>query len=240
MNTQRGNILFIILLAVVLFAALTYAVNGGFRVSQDQNIPKEKARAIAAEIINYATLMEQTVNRLRVNGCTPTQISFENTVETTYFNNLSPIDKSCNVFDKAGGGMAWKIPDASWLISSADAAGFAYVGADLGKFNIPLNVCVDGLSRPCNGSDAASKQIILGLKWLRKDVCEAINLSLGNTSVDYVNAQACSQSGDTGRHTGVFPATGIFTCGASTYGKRSGCIYSSRSGYSFYHVLLTQ
>ena len=123
MTKERGNILFLILLAIILFAALTYAVNNGFRVSQDQNIPKEKARTIAAEIVNYSTLMEQTVNRLRVSGgCTPTQISFENTVDTTYANGGAPPDKHCNVFDPAGGGMAWKTPDSTWLISSADAA----------------------------------------------------------------------------------------------------------------------
>ncbi len=240
MKPQRGNILFLILLAVVLFAALSYAVTQGMRGGGNDAGP-EKARTIAAEILNYATLMEQTINRLRVSGgCTPVQISLENTVESGYANAYSPVDKHCNVFDPAGGGMSWKTPDINWLIPYADTATFVYAGADHGKFNIPLNVCVDGLARPCNGSDSASKQIILGLKWLRRDVCEAINLSIGNTGADYTNMQVCSQAGDSGRHTGIFPASGIFSCGVSTAGKRTGCVYSSRSGYTFYHVLLTQ
>lgn len=64
---QRGNILFLILLAVVLFAALSYAVTqsmrGGGKDSSD-----EKNQLAASAILNQITLWRGSYERLRVSG----------------------------------------------------------------------------------------------------------------------------------------------------------------------------
>ncbi len=65
MIKQRGNILFLILLAVALFAALTYAVvsssSGGGKNSGDEN-----AKLAAAELLQIATEMKSSMIRSRV------------------------------------------------------------------------------------------------------------------------------------------------------------------------------
>ncbi len=113
---QRGNILFLILLAIILFVALSYAVNSGMR-GNGKSAGSENAATAAAELQQWSTLLAQTVNRLMlVNNCKDTELSFlydsdgDGTVETNgqdlYYNPAAPADKRCNVFDRAGGAMA--------------------------------------------------------------------------------------------------------------------------------------
>jgi hypothetical protein len=109
MTKENGNILFLILIAVALFAALSYAVTSTSR-SGEGGISADKAKLAATELMQYATQMSQAVNRLRViNGCTPTQISFERDPfdgsDTQYLNPNAPSDKRCHVFHSKGGGM---------------------------------------------------------------------------------------------------------------------------------------
>ena len=108
-NPQAGNILFLILLAVVLFAALSYAVtqstNGGVK-----DASPEKLSAQVSEIMNQTAAMDLAITRLRSRGCSDTQISFQSSAVTTfphndYSNTNAPDDKSCNVFDQAGAGL---------------------------------------------------------------------------------------------------------------------------------------
>ena len=68
MITQRGNILFLILLAVVLFAALSYAVTQGMRGGGKDAGP-EKFKTLASQILQNVSLMENTMMRaMTVNG----------------------------------------------------------------------------------------------------------------------------------------------------------------------------
>ncbi len=64
MNARRGNILFLILLAIVLFAALSYAVTGGFRVREDTKLTEDKARTYASAMMQYASLIENSLQRM--------------------------------------------------------------------------------------------------------------------------------------------------------------------------------
>lgn len=65
----------------------------------------------ATEILNYARLVEQAVDKLRRKGCSEDQLSFENDTllnsGITYIgriiNSQSPVDKSCHVFHDNGG-----------------------------------------------------------------------------------------------------------------------------------------
>jgi hypothetical protein len=59
-NSRSGNVLFLILIAVALFAALSYAVTSSSRSSGAQ-IGADQARIMAAEIRQYASSIEQAI-----------------------------------------------------------------------------------------------------------------------------------------------------------------------------------
>lgn len=139
-RSQRGNILFLILLAVVLFAALSYAVTQSMR-GGGNNANKESASANVSEIVQYLTGVRASIQRMRlVNNCSDTQISFDynngassclttETPATGYENANSPTDCRCHVFHPLGGGVPWR--DGDNLKLPGVAAGnttFNYVG----------------------------------------------------------------------------------------------------------------
>jgi hypothetical protein len=96
-----------ILLAVVLFAALSYAVTSSLRGDKDAS--SENLENTAAQIIQFSTNVEQAVSRLRLsNGCTDVQISFKNPIVSGYTNSSSPSDGSCRVFNSSGGGLSYQ------------------------------------------------------------------------------------------------------------------------------------
>jgi len=105
-HTQSGNALFIILIAVALLGALSYAVTqsnrGGVTALTD-----EKAKLYATEILDYAQVVSNAVAQLRLRGCDESEISFENNVVSGYANANSPSDKTCHVFHPSGGGLAF-------------------------------------------------------------------------------------------------------------------------------------
>lgn len=241
-SSQRGNILFLILLAIILFAALAYAVNNGLR-GGGKDASSESAKAIAAQVIQYTTLMEQTVSRLRLsNGCKDTEISFlydsdgDGVVETNgqddYYNPNAPTDKRCHVFDPAGGGMSYaKSPS---YIGTGYSFGGQYVIKDVGTPDFDLV-----MSFTIGGNDANPNTVAQSRK-----VCDEMNQSLIGTTTklddDYASGQGVQFAGvygvkliELGDEPGAVKLPP---------GHRSACyrrIYAG-GGYFFYHVLIAR
>ena len=238
---NRGNILFLILLAVILFAALSYAVTSSLR-GGGNDVTAEAARTAAAEIINYSSQMENIILRMRVSGnCKLSEISFENSVDSSYAPHNSPrADKSCNVFDVNGGGMSWKTVPANWMASTTEAAGYSQTNypTDYQTFNFPRNVCVRGITAStCLNNLATEKTLLIGLKYLKREICDAINSQFGFTTNTV--AGNCNPAGDNARYLGIF-GTGTYDCGGGSSGRRTGCYFSTRTGYTFWHILEAQ
>lgn len=120
---EQGNVLFLILIAVALFAALSYAVTSSTR-GGGGSILKDKAREYASAIIQNTMAIRSAVNRIKLsNSCSDDMIDLLNNVymrnngsAINLANPLAPSDKRCNVFDIAGsscacsscGGCTWK------------------------------------------------------------------------------------------------------------------------------------
>jgi len=66
-NQQSGNVLFFLLIAVALFAALSYVVTQSSRVGAG-SISNEKANLLAAGLINNMVTFEQGVQRMLLTG----------------------------------------------------------------------------------------------------------------------------------------------------------------------------
>jgi len=107
--SQRGNILFLILLAVVLFAALSYAVtqsmSGGGKDASNENI-----EVSIAAMNQYVSLLRTEIQRLMmINDCKPENLDWRNGVYkrysgSDYITTNPPSPKSgCAIFQARGG-----------------------------------------------------------------------------------------------------------------------------------------
>lgn len=222
---ERGNILFLILLAIVLFAALTYAVNGGFRVSQDQNIPKEKATSIAAEIMQKATLVEQTVTRLRVVGdCKDTEIQF--TVQNSVaYDTPSPTDKHCYVFNPAGGGL--NSPAFSSEYYDPALTGATRWGNYVLAANPVINVGTD-----CANPYDSCADLVMFVPFLKKDICTAINKAYGINGIPQVTGNMqLNKFNDYQNTDNGTPNTGKTITGTDITGRNALCIEGKNAVY---------
>ncbi|MFN3700931.1 MAG: hypothetical protein ACK4VI_05325 [Alphaproteobacteria bacterium] len=146
-NSERGNVIFIILIAVVLFAALGFVVSNMLREGTPNAINEDRARLLASEIMDYGRTLRQGVQNMRIsNGCTDTQISFEVTALAGYANGTNT---ACQLFHRAGGDVNYIPPTAdvttaNWIFTGAnDALNVGTTAPDLIAIlpNIPLAVC---------------------------------------------------------------------------------------------------
>ena len=167
---EGGNVLFLILIAVALFAALSYVVMSSSRTSPASL--SEKDRLAAAEILNYVVAVRTSVQRMLISGVNVRQLSEiaggRNAVNGTayaYADNASCTKDACRVFHPAGGGVIYRnfstyaMPPASYMGANDLAPG----ENDLSVIN------VEGL-----GSDA--NDIAIRFVLLNNSVCNAINV----------------------------------------------------------------
>lgn len=108
---EAGNALFLILIALALFAALSYAVTTSSR--SGGNVDREQAEINSASLYQYIASLRATVQRMALtNGSGATSLMFNNDVYTSYDGSLvlpmgtpSAAAASNYVFHPDGGGM---------------------------------------------------------------------------------------------------------------------------------------
>jgi hypothetical protein len=222
--SQNGNAIVMILIAIALFAALGVAFSNTSRTSSSF-ITDEEAKAYANQIIAYGNEVKSAVKRLQLRGCSDTEISFENNIVSGYENPNSPPDKSCHIFDVAGGGLQWKSPNAKSQTS-------------------PINYRINGaheisnIGKNCSSSECNELLIFLGS--LNENICIKIN-----------NSQNINSMPENFNYTHGFYFTGTFDDGnvllASSLeglpmrGKKLGCFLETSSGnYVYYNTLIAR
>ncbi len=121
MNTQKGNVLFLILIAVALFAALSYAVTQSTRGGGNAN--SEKSAISIAATLQYSALIKQAILRMKIiNKCADTDISFHTSnFPYTHYEHTPAAPDKCNIFHPDGGGAHFSQPDTSLLDTSKSA-----------------------------------------------------------------------------------------------------------------------
>lgn len=238
-RSESGNVLFLILIAVVLFAALSYAVTQSSR-SGGGDANSETNRIGGAQLTQYPSGIRTAIVRMVINGTDASEVSFNVPAD---FENLcvtSPTD--CNnawgVFHPSGGG-------ATYDFGSADVMAGGSQGT--WHFNSKNQIALIGTSEadndPAVGSPSAD--IVAFLSPIKQSVCEAINKKLGiaspvptesgiDISSDAVAASgvkpgiAATNSGDT---------IGDVTTSHGLNGQPFGCFFQSPN-YVYYHVLI--
>jgi hypothetical protein len=238
--SEAGSALFIILIAVVLFAALAYAVSNMMKGGNPNTITIEKSRLYGNEILNYARAMRQAAQNIKIsNGCADRDISFENDVVTGYAHTPSVAD-TCQLFNNNGGGMVYQAPVPEWLDISISPA-----PALRGQWYFAGDVCVPGTGNAqanCATDGTDNEAIIAFLPYLKKDLCLQINSLLGITN------PGGNPPGEIG---GAWTATAIKYTGAQSDGEKldesarmAGCFEGAAAStpgpktYHFYQIII--
>jgi hypothetical protein len=225
-NPQRGSSLFIILIAIALFVALSFALSQGGRGTQ--NLSTEKIRLLAGDVIDMGNGLSDATGLLRLRKIQDTSISFENSFVAGYTNAACSVG-TCKVFDYNGGGIGWETP-------ANDVNG----GANWG---MTANLAIQNIG-------TSSADLIAVLPDINPLVCARINVLLGihdaATTPIVIAAVTANQ------FTGTYAVAPTLLADAQINGQRSGCIQiTTASGtafdgeplsntYVFYQVLLAR
>ncbi|PZO86566.1 MAG: hypothetical protein DI626_06195 [Micavibrio aeruginosavorus] len=235
-KTQGGNVLFLILIAVALFAALSYVVTQSTR-SGGGSTEREKNILSSAQMTQYPTALRTAIVRMVLGGAPVEQIKFDAPGSAAF----STTSTRLLVFHPQGGGSTYQ--EAPPELSADGVALQWHYNAD---FSVP-GVGID---------TAGGNDIVAFLPGVSQGVCNQVNEQLGvglgtctpdvaggtvpqiNTSIVYTNFEKDMTSG--GSYT--FPASGTaLQCqsGTSLTRKASGCFYhNGQKKYVFYSVLL--
>lgn len=226
LNCQSGNVLFLILIAVALFAALSYAVTQSSRSGTSPG--GEQGQIAAAELIQYGTYIESAVRNVRLIGrCTEQEISFFRTGVTALaaYEHTSE-STNCQVFDPSGGKAPFVEPNTTWLDEAKNAqAGYQNIYYTWAN-------AVDGV-----GTDA--DDLIMVVPHLKFYVCRAINRRLINSIdiPDNTGGILLTEYAGTTSGAGTVAVTGETAV-------RAMCVNSSGTGdipadsYTYYQVLV--
>lgn len=131
LSSEKGNVLWFILVAVVLLGALTMVLSrSGSSVDQSGDV--ERMRIEASQLIRYAKSVETAIQQMTLRNVSENEVSFQNDISATDYTNASCDDSSdatypgCLVFNEDGGGLEYrKFYNQDWIFTGADNVGTA-------------------------------------------------------------------------------------------------------------------
>lgn len=231
-ENESGNILFYILIAVTLLAALSFAIAQSTRGNISQ-ITEEKARIYSTEIIEYANAMANAVAQLRLRSVGADELCFDhaNWGANDYDHGGCADDRN-RIFHPDGGGVNWaNAPD---LIMNSNATP-DYLWHIYGDNEI------DEIGTTC--ATSACSDLVLYLDELQEMVCIQLNKLLG-VGIPGDPPPTDTDMGET-RFVGTYDYSntiGDEVAGSDLVGKRAGCFQKTNAPaeYVFYRVLLAR
>lgn len=227
-RAQNGNILFLILLAVALFAALAYAVTSSLR-GGGKDASSEKTRLFAAQLIENASLIEQTMMRaMLVDNVPEYGFDFYNggSGSSNSASNASCTQAACKIYAPNGGHVPYlTIPD--WASMEASPASL-----NRRPYTYVTQVMDIGSPAP---------DVIVLYQYLNLDLCRAINALLGHGDTPMTPDDTLSGVDyNYGGTLTVMPAsTGVIgDTNPALRGRKSACYRISENIYRFHYVIL--
>jgi len=236
-NKESGNVLFLILIAVALFAALSYAVtsstrSGGGDANDETNLVNSSA------ITQYPSSVRTSMIRMQISkGVDVTDMEFNTPSD---FGDCSASNVNC-VFHPSGGNATYTSAPADVMANNAQGTW---------TFNAENEVNLVGTTAGSNTPTTSSAEIIAFLAGVKQGICSRINTELGISGIPVetgVNVTTNHENAD-GSSSGLpaFVASGttatIGDTPAALDGQAFGCfeLTSSSGNYVYYHVLYEQ
>lgn len=238
---ESGNVLFLILIAVVLFAALTFAVTMSSR--SGDNAGDDKVQLAASQITQSGVDLEAAFMRLRISrNIDPSNISFETDRLTAYANPGCPAgQKECRVFSPEGGQISYNIPNPEWL--NRALVGQPYYGDWLYTGTACVPGMGMGLDASCAGN-ADQLDLIAILPWLTRDICVELNKKLNIPQSNETPPQLSGPGwGASPQYIGTFAnGVALIDTGNVLFGHPEGCFEGAGTppagSYHYYRVLI--
>lgn len=182
---SKGNALFIVLITVALFAALSYAVSSTFR-GGTSTITDEQARISAGELLRSMQSIKEGYQYLWTQkNCPMDEISFKREgkeISTEDYDADSPTgDFTCHIFHPEGAGVAY--PENLEQYQNKAMAVAAGNEAHLGKFHFVYARNASTHTVENVGTDDPDHMI--HLNFVNDNICMALNrlLEYGFTSI---------------------------------------------------------
>ena len=171
MHKEQGNILILILIAVVLFAALSYAVTQSSRGSG--NTDKETGTLEVSELLNYVTSVRSAINKMIVLGGSEESICFKSSKwgHVSYGAASTGCGSRPVLFDEFGGETYLMFPKEEWLDTSFSSS------SEYGSFTFSGQLHVRGIGS--DGSNDENAELSLIFPYVNERMCALINESLG-------------------------------------------------------------
>lgn len=234
-KSEKGNVLFLILIAVALFAALSYVVTQSTR-SGSGSTEREQNILSSAQMTQYPTALRTALIRMVLAGTPIEHVAFNSTAP--FYSSAISRTEAVYVFSPKGGAAIYQEAPAD-LMASGAATGWT--------FNADNRVPGIGLDDVGSGND-----VIAFLSGVSNGVCKQVNEELG------VNITGCTvaagvpvvttatvtngmNNGSGAAYTFPSTATVIQGTGCTTGFARqaSGC-FTNAGGttFTFYSVLL--
>lgn len=221
-KSESGNVLFLILIAVALFAALSYAVTQSTR-SGGGDASKETNLVNAAGITQYPASVKTAITRMIVSSSVdPDSLLFNSPSTFGSFTTTYPATNG--VFHPTGGGATYSDAPSSVMQSGSPGAW---------HFNGENQVTNIGTSGALSTSTA---DVIAFLPNVKKAVCDSIHAKLG-ISTTYITLTGINTSTDMNVADPNIDATGGTITGASLDGQPQACFIQGGQ-YIYYHVLV--
>ncbi len=228
--SQSGSVFFYIFLGVALFGALAYAITRGVRTQTTSALTTQQSRLAASDILNYAQLIERAVQKIRLKGCSESDISFahDDWPHTQYEHTPTAPDK-CKIFHPDGGGMNFIDMQSqhSDYINTLDR--FIFVGRS----------AINNVGTTCAADQCVELYLFVRM-YHAENICTHLNKIIG------ISQNLPISGGIFGgpRFNGTFTYGNTLTTGAFD-GEKSGCYQDNSETYTdgtpyydFYHVLL--
>ncbi len=246
MNNNRlgeaGNVLFLILIAVALFAALSYAVTQSTRTGGGSG-DNETALISSAQLTQYPASIRTAVVRMIIGGTDVGDLEFN--TPTNFSNCETGTNNQFCVFHPNGGGATYaSAPTDMMSAGSGNTAG-------TWTFNAENQIDLAGTSSGDDDPVAATADVIAFLPGITLSLCQRINQELGlpstppvetgiNVATQMVNSDGSSSAGICSVcAAGATIGTGGAGAGALD-GQPFGCfeLTAASGNYVYYHVLV--